>query len=288
MFYTNQEFFNAVEARMPSLGCADELYLRCTENGVLSRKLTDSMLKTLKTAILNRDPAVPVGRDTYGSMRYLNTAKAIRPWSIVPKLRDFRPPAGDFGVGVEIEYGFRTHRDAVNVMHFIRNWKHVALDREGGTYGVEATFPPILYSKMNKRSAPMRYLQYLAANPDIIAPHMGQVGTHINISASSAIDIDRKNAVNMCIRELSVDAKHKYFNRMPYGYINQRAEPSSSVSYVEMKLFNSTTCAVTLRRYINIAVSLVKLIQSDEAITTESVTATLEAGYSIPNGHLPA
>ena len=285
MFYSKQEFYDAVAAQgarriFPSL-----LIARCSTNGRVERKKSDAMLAEIKKGVLDRSGNLALGRGRDGYSEYVYLGKIYRPWSIIPALRDFSPPEGDFGVGVEIEYGFTSNETAKTAMYHVRNWKHVALDREGGTYGVEATFPPILYSKLSKRDKPFRYLDYLAANPNMLSRHSGAVGTHINISASCRIDNNRRESVNRVLSYLSEARKRKYFNRMPYGYINPRSENTNGNGYVEMKLFNSTTCSITLRRYINIAVSLVQLITSETPITETSVIEALEAGYNKRNGH---
>lgn len=279
MFYSQKEFYDAVaQNRITSLRSY------CMDGGLLSRKKTNKVLKKIKKGILDREEEVTFGTG-YSSFR-LYLGKIYRPWNIVPALREFRAPEGDFGVGVEIEYGFVNNEAAKTVMYHVRNWKHVALDREGGYFGVETTFPPVLYSKISMRDKPFRYLQYLAANPRLLARHCGSVGTHINVSAHNRIDGDRVRDVNGHLECLSITDNKKYFNRNPYGYINNRSESQTSVGYVEMKLFNSTTCAVTLRRYINIAVSLVKLLTSDAEITEDSVLLALEEGYNMRSGHI--
>lgn len=285
MFYSKQEFYDAVASDGPQLWQVREIKLACSVNNRLVRKKTDALLAEIKKGILERRSSVSIGLDSFGHNIPLNLSKIMRPWSIVPALRDFCPPEGDFGIGVEIEYGFNSNYAAKGVMYHVRNWKHVALDREGGIHGVEATFPPILYSKLSKRDKPFRYLDFLAANHSILSQHCGQVGTHINVSAARRINDARRDAVNSILVRLSQSRKQKYFNRNPYGYINHRSENASGNGYVEMKLFNSTTCSITLRRYINIAVSLVKLMTSDDTITTDSVVAALEAGYNKRNGH---
>lgn len=285
MFYSKQEFYDAVTAQGARNIFPPLLIARCSTNGRVERKKSDAMLAEIKKGVLNRVDHLTLGTDRHGCFEYVYLGKIYRPWSIIPALRDFSPPEGDFGVGVEIEYGFTSNEAAKTAMYHVRNWKHVALDREGGMYGVEATFPPILYSKLSKRDKPFRYLDYLAANPEMLSRHYGAVGTHINVSASCRIDSDRRTSVNHVLLSLSEARKRKYFNRTPYGYINARSESANGNGYVEMKLFNSTTCSITLRRYINIAVSLVQLIISETPITETSVIEALEAGYNKRSGH---
>ena len=285
MFYSKQEFYDAIARDGDDIYWSSQIKAKCSTNSQIDRKKTDALLAEIKKGVLERRPSVNIGRDSCGYAVDLFLGKIMRPWSIVPALRDFRPPEGDFGVGVEIEYGFTSNDNAKRAMFHVRNWKHIALDREGGTYGVEATFPPILYSKLSKRDKPFRYLDYLAANPEMLSRHYGAVGTHINVSAAGCIDGDRRAAVNAILIRLSQGQKRSYFNLNPYGYINARDGNPSSARYVEMILFNSTRCSFTLSRYINIAVSLVQLITSATPITETSVIEALEAGYNKRNGH---
>ena len=71
----------------------------------------------------------------------------------------------------------------------------------------------------------------------------------------------------------------KYFGRIPYGYGYVR-ETSNGRFFIEWKLFNSTSEAATLKRYINIAVALTDLMYSSQSITRESVMIALEYGYN--------
>lgn len=286
MFYSNEEFYNAVQNCNDRYDTLYAIKRACTnKNNKLVKARVKRTLSAIKQALLAREENVVVGKDVNAFPERLYLGKIMRPWNIVPALRDFSPPEGDFGVGVEIEYGFTSNNTAKTAMYHIRNWKHVALDREGGFHGVEATFPPLLYSKLSKRDKPFRYLDYLAANSNMLASHNGMVGTHINVSAHILIPYERRASVVDYLRMLSDEQNARYFNRAPYGYINSRSESSESVGYVEMKMFNSTTCSITLRRYINIAVSLVKLMTSNISIDEASVLAALEEGYNKRNGH---
>lgn len=282
MFYTHKEFYDAVEASNQNYDALYAIKHTCTDSTGLNKKKVAETLRTIKKSLLDREGQIVVGAFADGQTAWMSLYKIMRPWSIVPALRDFSPPEGDFGIGVEVEYDFVTEEAAKEVMFNVRNWKHVALDREGGDHGVETTFPPILYSKLNKRDKPFRYLEYLTANSQLVREHSpgSMVGTHINISAHTAINGDRRQTVNNTIRYLSDEENVKYFGRRPYGYINHRSENANGNGYVEMKLFNSTTCPVTLRRYIDIGVSLVKLITGTNPINRDTVVEALEAGYN--------
>ena len=72
---------------------------------------------------------------------------------------------------------------------------------------------------------------------------------------------------------------YKYFGRDPCGYGYAR-ETSGGRCFIEWKLFNSTTSADTLKRYINIAVALTDLLHSSQHITRENVRIALEYGYN--------
>ena len=63
-------------------------------------------LRKIKQTILDREYDAEIG-DYCTSV-----TKWLRPWDVVPKLKNFWPEADDFGVGVEIEYGFCSEEDA--------------------------------------------------------------------------------------------------------------------------------------------------------------------------------
>lgn len=286
MFYSNKEFYDAVARNEDNFNELAAIRRACMTKKGLSKAKVSKQLAKIKQGVLNRVNFLDVGSNSSNNSYRISLYKIRRPWNVVPALRDFRPPVGDFGVGVEVEYGFVSEPAAKEVMYHVRNWKHVALDREGGFHGVETTFPPILYSKMSKRDKPFRYLDYLAANQHLTVPHAGMVGTHINISAHNGINRERIWQMNNVLAALTSEQYQRYFNRMPYGFINERNENAeSSLGYVEMKLFNSTTCSTTLRRYINIGVALVELLTSTTPINEISVVDALEEGYLKPSGH---
>jgi len=58
-------------------------------------------LRKIKQAILDRDYDTIV--HDCDDADYTSVTKWLRPWDVVPKLKNFWPEADDFGVGVEIE-----------------------------------------------------------------------------------------------------------------------------------------------------------------------------------------
>lgn len=283
MFFSAKEFHefaNLDEASLPNdywLPYIHNKFSYLFGNPKPTRKQADAVLAKVKEGILNRSVEVHI-RGQAGT-QYINTFKFVRPWSVVEKLRNFRPPAGDYGVGVEVEYGFQSHEDAVSTVMHIKNWKHVAVDKEGGTYGIETTFAPVLYSKLSKKNQCFRYLNFLAEEGRTIPHSAGaSVGTHVNVSAYSMLSHDRCSSVARTLRhEIGYELQHKFFGRVPYGYGVVRGTASGH-NYIEWKLFNSTTDSKKLREYINVAVSLTKLVESDAAITTASVIEACERG----------
>lgn len=235
-----------------------------------SVKLTKSALKKAKECIASRD---------HNNMFY----KWYRPWEVVPALQNWSAPEGDYGVGIEVELGFVTPAAARQVANHVKNWKYITLDFEGGANPIEATFPPTKYSSFGNRSQAVRYLNYLSRHEDLVTRHSNgrMVGTHVNVSKGgvSTYNNRRIDAINYVLQySLSSELQVRYFGRRPYGYINNQGR------YLEMKLFNSVTNPETLKRYVNIAVSLLRLITSDDAINAESVIVALDAGY---NGRIP-
>ena len=231
-------------------------------------------LRRAKKAILNR---------TYNADGIYIPRKWHRPWRIVPSLANWRPPEGDFGVGVEIEMGFRRIQDAAYIANKCSKMKYVTADHEGGSYPIEMTFPPTRYSKLNNRSAVMRYIDLLNNEVHRVVRHAANecVGTHINVSVPSGQRLNwprLRGISNELNYSLTWEEKRKYFGRgVPYGYINSG---DCGDHYCEMKMFNSTIDKVEFKRYIHIAVELVKLAQSNETISRNNVIAALERGYN--------
>lgn len=268
MFFSQKEFIAAVNAGTVYFGTGARrkpVYLR-------------SYVRQCKQAILDRQTGF---NDTDGT--YFGVGKWYRPWFVVPKLRDFAPPEGDYGIGVEIELGFNTLEDAKFVANKVKNWRHIALDWEGPSHPIEATFPPFLYSKMDNNKQPFRYLKLLADNEDKVYKHAANsyTGTHINVSKGGVtFDHDRVNDMYVALGRFcnmaDASTKVKYFGRNPYGFCDAR----NGFKFIEYKLFNSTTDRKALRRYINIAVAITDLIASDTPINQDSLLAALEAGYN--------
>jgi hypothetical protein len=270
----------------------ETLYLRQQLNVPNSTPITLNMakrgLRNVKKAIAARKGSITANNTPGVSPNcFISLGKWIRPWHIVPELREFRAPEGDFGIGVEVEMGFRNTAAAQIVANYIKNWKYVTLDFEGGQYPIEATFPPMIYSKISKRSQVYRYLKFLQENRDLVAPNQGAVGTHVNVSCSGLdmVAQQRLNSVNdILMYRLTGSDKTKYFGRTPYGYGRYRGRPDNQ--YIEYKLFNSQLDPRRLLQYINIAVALTKLVVDQTTpVTADSVRAALEAGY---NKHIPA
>lgn len=246
----------------------------------ISLRAVAKRLRAVKDAIVEREEFVDL--DDYDDDGYGDGGediyKWLRPWHVVPKLKNWRPPAGDYGIGVEIELGFRTQSAARRVAQAVRNWRYLALDIEGPAYPIEATFAPFAYSKMNSRVQPFRYLKLLRERPTDVYQHdpASHTGTHINVSVRDAqYDNRRLERLREVLVSFSREQNYKYFGRNPYGYVN-----NYSGKYLEFKLFNSTTDSKALRRYIHIAVALTELATSEREITRESVLDALEAGYN--------
>lgn len=275
MFFSAPEFMRYVNS--------DEgRYARATYFGSyrpITLKQARSFMRLVRNSIVERNMEPRI--DGYND--YLPLYKWLRPWAVVPKLRDFAPPPGEYGVGVEVECGFIDDDAASFIADKIKNWKYVAIDYEGGVHPIEATFPPFIYSKMrNDRTQVLRYIKLLSDNSSLVAPKDQYVGFHVNVSKGgpdgkcvgfSQARIDR---INYALDDLSNRENFKYFNRNPYGKLYSRG----GNRWVEMKLFDSTTDVATARRYIHTAVALADLLYSGRAITAESVRAALEAGYN--------
>lgn len=239
----------------------------------LTTREAKACIKRMRKAIVAR---------SFDNSDYRFVAKWLRPWHVVPKLSKFKAPRGDYGVGVEIEMGFTSRENASYIANLIKDWKYVAVDTEGGQYPIEATFPPVPLSKFNNSQA-IRYTKLLKENQERVYPHLTSacVGTHVNVSLGRGAGRivgsrygDMHSALGVICHGFSwtdqtsenADFCSKYFGRpRPYGTIyNQR-------KYFEFKLFNSTTSTKELKKYVAVAVELVKFMQGSEPITVESV-----------------
>lgn len=213
-------------------------------------------------------------RDSYG------VSKWYRPWAVVPALRNWHAPEGDWGVGIEVELGFPSPAIARDVAHKASGMRNITLDFEGGRNPIEATFPPVRYSKYGPKSQASRYLKMVDGLATEHCPEYGCVGIHVNVSKGRSGGgpimpaYGRLNYVEAELSRLSRALSYKYFGRIPYGYGYRVAHG------IEWKLFNTTTDWRVLRRYVDIAVSLSDLVYSVVPITRDTVVAALEAGYN--------
>ena len=241
-------------------------------------------LRKIKQAILDRDYDASV--HDCDDADYTSVTKWLRPWDVVPKLKNFWPEADDFGVGVEIEYGFRSEEDAQWIANKVQHWKYITLDYEGGDFPIEATFPPVAYSKLSSRSQALRYCKLLTQESRRTETHTPNdcVGTHVNVSKGSGVMAsatlhNRVHSMSVVLCDLDATELRKYFGRIPYGYGYVRGTSNGRI-FIEWKLFNSTSEAATLKRYINIAVALTDLVYSSRDLTRENVMIALEYGYN--------
>lgn len=230
-------------------------------------------LANIELAIRNRE---------WDKFKHLCLSKWTRPWEVVPELKQFKAPKGDYGVGIEIEMGFNSDKDATFFCEYMKDWKNVTFDREGGKYPIETTFPPTIYSEINSRYLPFRYLRYLTKNKDRVYKHdeTAAVGTHINVSKGGITNYNpngRLTDLNNCLKNIikNNDLNIKYFGRRPYGLAFNQGK------WVEFKLFNSQLSDKRLRQYIDIAVSLIDLVvgKTDTPMTLQNVHIALEEGF---------
>lgn len=224
--------------------------------------------------------------------------KWLRPWDVVPHLKNFRAPEGDFGIGIEIEYGFNTTEDFQYIANKIKDWKYIAMDYEGDHVPLETTFQPTLYSQFGPNSQAMRYLYLLKREEARLATTGINVGTHVNVSCSvpmtayghrvgpvlrytalvyhSGESYINSGTVNGCLLNLTREEKLRYFNREPYGYIDK--QPYG----LEFKLFHSEPDPKQLVKYVEVSVALQRLlIDTTTPITMSTVRAACEAGYQL-------
>ncbi len=240
-------------------------------------------LTHIKQVIVNRDWNNPINN-------YESLGKWHRPWDVVPELRDFQAPAGDWGVGIEVEMGFTTEAAAQSVARYIEDadWQYVTLDREGGRHPIEATFPPVYLSTIHDSDV-VKYLDYLATVPQLIVSHNSEamVGTHVNVSPGAGMTLYTERVDELCdILEngyLGRDNEVKYFGRRPYGFAYGQGWSGNGYKWVEYKLFNSQTDSRRLRQYINEAVAMTKLCcDPDRPMNSMELHLALEEAYHLP------
>ena len=280
MFYSEKQFVEACTATtLPYFSSGDVGLIHRMRNRGAAKAEYAKLFREVKKAIIERQHYIVIDNRDEGISGQTYTGKFFRPWDVVPHLRDWRPPEGEFGVGIEVEMGFNTREACQNMMRKIANWRHIAIDEEGGSWPAEVTFPPVLYSKFNGQSQACRYLKLLAKEDSGVHHHHQDnlVGTHVNVSYGGAVPVyidARRRQVVDSVRVLSRNDNIKYFGRRPYGYIYPRDK------FFEFKLFNSTTDWKRLRQYVDIAVSLTELMISNVPVTDDSVHEALERGYN--------
>lgn len=285
MFFTAKQFMTYTNSeairRRASMG--DYRFLNSIRGGFqlgatntpLTLKEARNIMRQVKRRMVARDVGYFDGR--------AGLTKWFRPWDVVPELKEFTPPEGDYGIGIEVELGFTSRANVQHIANIIKDWKYIALDEEGGSFPLEVTFPPLLYSKLSSKSQPMRYLKLLKENEARIYRHSpgNLVGTHVNVSKGgvSFARNSRVGAMHSALSDLSTALEVKYFGRRPYGYIYVQG----GGKHLEFKLFDSTIDTAVLRRYIDISVALTDLIAGTEEITHTSLVAALERGYNKRN-----
>lgn len=233
-----------------------------------------------KKAIVSREKYCNVKGTCSGiEYNFVELHKWIRPWHVLPNLKNFSAPSGDYGIGVELEAGFVSKEAAQVMASKVQHWRNITLDWEYGINNpIEATFPPFLYSKMSSKCQPFRYAKLLAAEGSGVHHHNSgsEIGCHINVSKGGK-ELNYRRVQQMA-SILEVDLRHsekyKYFGRLPYGYCYYEE------NYVEFKLFNSTTDVRALRRYIHMAVALADIIYGEQHITAELVRTALSTAYN--------
>lgn len=274
MFFSADQLYSTLTSPVPVPGWNRNSYIRCN-NLEVRNKVSKHRVRQHVSAV-KRNIVERVMDD--------NEYKWLRPWDIVPKLREYQPPAGQFGVGIEVELPFISYEASRTVARHIQNMRHITIDNEGGTYPLEVTFPPIVSSKMNNKCQVARYFKYLNSTNLVNRPYLTQqnrwIGIHVNVSkgedgTAAETRGSRCDVMSVLLRELNSDANLHFFGRViPYNYAVWQGR------YVEFKMFHSTTDFAALKRYVNISVALADLLFSERALSLASLMEALEAGYN--------
>lgn len=279
MYYSAKQYTDYVFSQR---GIDEKYRVARMHTAITGKRVETSELTPAHVIRVLRDlKADTASRNARGEERAVYYGKWTRPWEVVPELRDFRPPEGDYGVGIEIEMGFNSLADSQYIARKVKRWQYITLDYEGGDHPIEATFPPVKYSRFNKSSQSIRYLKLLKANKERVYDHAPDrsVGTHVNVSVGSNPRLDgyRVQAINNVLRDMDYLPRYRYFGRHPYGYGEVRNFGESA--FVEWKLFNSTIEPKRLQQYVDIAVELTALVAAEGIIDMDTVTAAAERGY---------
>lgn len=280
MYYSAKAFADYVLERRRQNSYNFDYFHDLEERPFTRRALARIHARAMQAVLERQSDGLPNGPSVW---------KWHRPWHIVPALRDWCAPEGDFGIGIEIELGFASGRAAQDIAEKVQHMRHITLDFEGGSYPIEATFPPTKYSTFGSRSQACRYLKIVEEAGTVVRHHPDHhVGTHINVSKGGRpepVAVARIQMLNSVLANnrygpyaylegLSTTEQRRYFGRIPYGYVYNMSR------YFEFKLFNSVTDWKVLRRYVDISVELVKLLYSSEDISRDTVLAALERGYN--------
>lgn len=273
MFFSSETLYNHFKATgfphyIPQSKRGVACYVKACKESILSRNMETGYIT--ERYVWADEPC----------HEYEHVGKWTRPWDVVPAIKNFKAPEGDYGIGIEVEMGFKSLADAQYIAKSISNWRHIAIDEEGGDYPLEVTFPPFLYSKLSAKSQPCRYLSLLKKEKRRVQKHHRdyEVGTHVNVSKGGIQELNyrRIDVVNCILGDLTAAEERKFFGRTPYGYGNNHGKKD----VLEWKLFNSVTDYKVLKRYINIAVALTDVVASDVFITEEVVMNALNLGYN--------
>lgn len=268
-------FFSAKQLYASGVVNHYELYDFDGKDLPVSLNRVKAYVRACKKAIVEREQYVVGDECSDGG----DVFKWYRPWQVVPSLKEFKAPDGEYAVGIEVEACFSDRGKAVASK--VQHWKNIAIDFEGEEEMMEVTFPPTLYSKMSSKQQHFRYIKLLSKDPTWLDHNdedcdAGFVGIHVNVSKGGCtVSSTRVGQVTNGLRELSGEENLKYFGRDPYSYAN-----NYQGNYVEFKLFDSTTDPKVLRRYIHIAVALADIIYGEQEINIDLVRSALSTAYN--------
>lgn len=227
--------------------------------------------------------------------------KGLRPWEMLDFRARF--PRADVMVGVEVECGFTSARKLTAAYrHLMDKCAYATADTEGyGEYPLEATFPPVPAELLLSEGCQLLgFYDKVLSKEDELWSKGSMIGTHFNVSFPELVGIktsaynkmpDRCDAVShVCLNECNEDREYccedcdgdyddwcagtdsserlstrqqvALFGRMPYGgvYLNSAANSS----WIEMKLFNSTTNIDKLRWYKEVALTITHLLRNED------------------------
>ena len=213
--------------------------------------------------------------------------KHDRPWQIVDfkkKLDNEQP-----WIGFEFETGFDDKEEYQQFIHWLWKQDYVAIDREGsGNYPVECAFPPQTLADVEQnghllqRAVEFINEKQLTAAGNCTTFTKRDIGIHAGISSAKfrAMGVYAKSAViermAAVLNSLNHDERMELYGRtaLHWGTASNRS------TYVELKMFKSTTNVEQIKGYIKVVKKCIEMMD----LFIDDPKAKIDDAYSFLSG----